>query len=300
MENKTLKFSIVTPVYNGEKYLRETLESIFSQEGDFEIESIIVDGASTDSTLSIAQEYKEKIKSGAYSIKCNSIEVKIISEKDNGMYDAINKGFALATGDVYAWINSDDYYEVNAFQKITNVFNTFNDVFWIKGITSFSENDTYIKGKCFIYNQKWLQKGYYGTIAYFVHQDSVFWKKELWDKIGSIPVKYKFAGDYWLWIQFAKHSRLFSVNTPISVFRKRFGQLSSDMKAYRKEQVDIIKIKGVHTFIVKIFFMLSKFIPNTIVDNIYKIIFPERMKTYITIKNITPIKTEACSYSIHT
>jgi len=298
MENKALKFSIVTPVYNGEKYLRETLESIFSQEGDFEIESIVVDGGSSDSTLSIAREYKEKIESHAYPLKCNAIEVKIISEKDEGMYDAINKGFKIATGDIYAWINSDDCYKQSAFRDIASVFKAFSDISWVKGITSFSENETYTKGKCFVYNQDWLAKGYHGTIAYFVHQDSVFWKKSLWNKVGSIPVKYKYAGDYWLWIQFAKYSPLFSLNTPVSVFRKREGQLSADMTRYREEQKKIAQVKGVQVFIIKLFFMFSRFSPQTISDTLYRILFPKRMREFINIENEKPVKKIASSYVI--
>ncbi|HEY4500327.1 MAG TPA: glycosyltransferase, partial [Candidatus Paceibacterota bacterium] len=99
-----MKFSIVTPVYNGQAHIRETIESVLSQEGDFEIEYFIMDGGSTDATVEIVLEYASRDK-----------RVSVFSEKDSGMYDAVNKGFFKATGDVYAYINSDDVYEPGAF-----------------------------------------------------------------------------------------------------------------------------------------------------------------------------------------
>ena len=87
--------SIITPSYNQGKYIRQTIESVLSQDY-VNIEYIIVDGCSTDNTLDIIREYKGKLT--------------YISEKDNGQSDAINKGFKMAKGDIVAWLNSDDVY----------------------------------------------------------------------------------------------------------------------------------------------------------------------------------------------
>lgn len=99
--------SIITPTYNSEKYLEKCILSIL-QQGCCEYEHIIVDGGSTDGTLSIIRKY-EKL-----------YPMKWISEKDNGMYDAIAKGFKLASGDIFCWLNSDDMYMPWTLRAVSN------------------------------------------------------------------------------------------------------------------------------------------------------------------------------------
>ncbi|MCK5021964.1 MAG: glycosyltransferase [Candidatus Pacebacteria bacterium] len=285
-----MKFSIITPTYNSEKYLTETIESVLSQKGDFEIEYIIIDGGSTDKTIEIIKKYSEKYP------------IKWISEKDNGMYSAINKGFSIATGDIFAWINSDDIYLPNAFQTISKTIKKYPEIDWLKGTTLISNEklNTIKKSPCYIYNQKWIEKGIYGRNAYFIHQDSVFWTKELWNKVSKIDDKLKLAGDYDLWIKFAKLSSLWSINKPISRFRKRMNQLSKNMKDYRKEQKEISsEQKDLLTFKIKLFFWLKTKLP-TIFEPIfifkYKLLFWDRNKYYINIENNEPIKRKVNSY----
>ncbi|MDP3996378.1 MAG: glycosyltransferase family 2 protein [bacterium] len=282
-----MKFSIVTPVYNGQKYIAETIESVLSQEGDFEIEYIIEDGGSTDGTTEIIKSYAEKVSSGSFPLKCRGVSLKWTSEKDRGMYDAINKGFTKATGDIYAWINSDDTYLPEAFAKISAVFSHFAEVSWLKGITSFRFEDENKDepGICYIYNRKWIAKGIYGRYTYFIHQDSVFWRRELWRKIGSVPDKYKLAGDYYLWIEFAKRAKLWSLNSTVSRFRKNKGQLTDNMKKYRDEQSDISKKGGILPFFVKLFFYgkskLGWKIFDPVFSFLYTLMFPNRNKFFI-------------------
>ena len=95
--------SIITVCFNSEKTIRHTIESVLTQEYD-NIEYIIVDGCSRDSTLEIAREYEEKFEERGY-------QYRIISEKDNGIYDAMNKGILASNGEIIGLINSDDWYE---------------------------------------------------------------------------------------------------------------------------------------------------------------------------------------------
>lgn len=286
-----MKFSIVTPTYNSEKYLADTIESVLSQDGNFEIEYIIVDGGSTDKTIEIIKKYAEKYP------------IRWVSEKDSGMYDAINKGFEMATGDVFAWINSDDVYLTNTFQAIKVVLEKYLEINWLKGITLVSNEklETTNRLPCYIYNQDWIKKGVYGRNAYFIHQDSVFWRKDLWKKAGNIPKEFKFAGDYYLWTQFAKYSPLWSLDQPVSRFRKTTGQLSEDMAKYREEQEKIIpKTKSFILFKIKLFFGLKSksstfFYPLFIL--LYKLLFWNKNISYIKIKNGTPIKRKSFSYT---
>lgn len=124
-----------------DRFIAETIESIISQAGDFDLEYIIQDGGSTDQSISIIKSYEQKISNGTWPKKCNSIDFKWFSEKDTGMYDAINKGFAKATGDIYAWLNADDLYEKDSFQTIVDVSKKFPDVQWMKGLVTLIEID---------------------------------------------------------------------------------------------------------------------------------------------------------------
>ncbi len=283
-----MKFSIITPVYNGEKYIAETIESVLSQEGDFEIEYLIEDGGSTDETLTIIKSYAEKTEAGTYRIKCTNVSIALTSEKDNGMYDAINKGFARATGDIYAYINADDTYSPGAFSRISRTFIAYPEIHWLKGITSYLYDDGRPpqRGTCHIYNQKWIVRGIYGRNAYFIQQDSVFWKKEIWKKVGGSDTRLRYAGDYDLWIRFAKITPLWSLNALISSFRKREGQLSSNMGPYREEQRKVSQEEGFATALVKLFFWIRTKIPQQIkglYDILYPLVFWQRNRYYVDI-----------------
>ena len=104
------KISIVTPVFNGEDYIQETIESVIAQKYE-NIEYIVVDGGSTDKTREIIERYRDKIS-------------KIIYQNDNTMYEALETGFKKATGEYFYWINSDDYFLDNlSVKRLMNVLN---------------------------------------------------------------------------------------------------------------------------------------------------------------------------------
>ncbi len=208
-----MKFSIVTPSFNSERYIAETIESVISQKGDFEIEYIIVDNRSTDDTLNIIKRYERMAEEGSPLIKCRKVTLRCFSEKDRGMYDAINKGFGFAAGDVFAWINSSDIYYPGALSAIQQALLRCPEVKWIKGITSFIDEGSNLirKGKCYIYDREWIGMGIYGRYTNFIEQDSVFWRRELWDSVGGITPGLKLAGDYYLWVQFAKLAKLYTI-----------------------------------------------------------------------------------------
>ena len=126
------KISVVTPVYNQVDFIESTIRSVLDQKYP-NVEYIIIDGASTDGTIEIIQTYKDQIH-------------KIISEPDNGMYDALNKGLQLATGDIMCWINSDDILLPNAFDQMAKLFQDLQHVNWVKGLNSFIDLNDKISG----------------------------------------------------------------------------------------------------------------------------------------------------------
>jgi glycosyltransferase involved in cell wall biosynthesis len=241
-----MKISIVTPVLNCEKFIDETITSVIFQKGDFEIEYILVDGGSTDGTLSIIDKYIGMVYSNNFtSIFQDTRKITVINQKNTGMYDAICQGFSSASGDIFAWINADDIYLPGALNTVHLCF-SYNKVFWLKGITLYTNNQTTLtkSDSKNLYDNSLIQKGYYGTLAAnFIQQDSVFWRKEVWDSISSqINLSYKYAGDYQFWILMSNMYQLTQINVCLSAFRKHDEQLSGNFLKYKDEMEVICKI----------------------------------------------------------
>ena len=251
-----MKFSIITPAYNMEDWIKETIESVLNQQGDFDIEYIVVNDGSTDKTLDIITHYQNLIEQKKYPLKCNKIDFKIINQTNAGANQAMNVGFSKMTGDICTWLDADNIFDPTAFAKIQAVFLRWPDIMWLKGITStINDKGEIIKlGFCKTYHQDWLASGVYGQEAYFVEADSVFFRPKLWRQIGSIPSHFRSAGDYWLWVNFAQIAPLWSFNTPISFFRKRSGQLSKNVSKYKQEQKLARPKKPLFTWKIRLFF----------------------------------------------
>lgn len=225
---KNPKISIVTPTYNSEMYLEKCILSIKNQKYD-NYEHIIVDGVSTDETLDIIKKYE-----GTYPMRW-------ISEPDEGMYDAINKGFATATGDVYAWLNSDDFYFPWTLNVVAMVFEKRN-VEWIMGIPSNtkqygSEEITYqLPNMPAVFCTPLIKRGLYdGKTMYFIQQESCFWTRKVWQQVGGIEKKYKYAGDYHLWKKMATMADLYTVQCNLASFRIHEEQKSKNIEEYYNE-----------------------------------------------------------------
>lgn len=301
-----MKFAIVTPAYNASRFIRESIESVISQEGDFEIDYVVMDGGSKDNSVEIIEEYDRQIKDGKYPIKCKKVTFSWKSNGDKGMYDAINRGFTLVNGDVCAYLNADDVYLPGTLALMAKAFKQFPKIEWLKGTTSFidEESKVYKKGACYLYNQKWIRMGIYGRNAYFIQQDSVFWRRSLWEKMGAeIDSDLRLAGDYFLWIQFSKYAPLWSINKEVSYFRKSRSQLSAKMEGYRKEQASISKPTGLLNFRIKLFFWVRTFFPgrlfNPIFGLLYRILFKNLNLEYVEVKSDGNIViNKAKSYSI--
>lgn len=165
-------FSIITVTYNSEKFLEQTIKSIINQ-GISDIEYIVIDGGSTDSTIDIVKKYSNYISYW-------------VSEKDDGIYDAINKGIKASRGEYVGIINSDDWYEEGVFLKIEQIINsTQADI--ICGILRLWENNDIlgVQGN----TKKFLK---YGMIS---HPTCIV-KRGVYNSIGLFDTNFKIAGDY--------------------------------------------------------------------------------------------------------
>lgn len=217
------KISIVTPVFNQVDYIERTIKSIINQNYP-NLEYIIVDGGSTDGTLEIIKKYESKI-------------TRIISEPDQGMYYALEKGLKISTGEIIAWLNADDLYHYNSFFIIAEIFQKYNEVEFLMGQpTTFDEND-----RCVYVSElrKWSKFDYYIDKAnWVIQQESTFFRRSLWKRSGEfIDKEYKLAADCELWTRFLTkgNARLYMTNALIGGFRKREKQLSSNKDLYDKE-----------------------------------------------------------------
>jgi len=238
MENKKSTVSIVTPCYNAEKYINMTIESVLNQtafkNGRADLEYIIVDGGSTDGTLEII----DNIVNRHMLKKC----VKIISEPDNGMYDALVKGMKLACGDIFAYINADDYYSISAIDVVIAIMEKY-PVKWLTGWAIGYNEYGHITGMSsqYLFRKKFIAKGIYGTKLPHLQQESTFWRKELNEHIDFEKLKkLKYAGDYYIWTEFSKKEYLYIVETYLGGFRSREGQLSKQMKKYNEEKCELL------------------------------------------------------------
>lgn len=216
------KISIVTPSFNQALYLEKTIQSVLSQNYP-NLEYIIIDGGSTDGSVDIIKKYEHQLKYW-------------ISEKDDGLYSAIQKGFEMSTGDIMAWINSDDLYHPNAFATVAEIFSSLKQVQWLQGNPSFfDEKDRIINCTGM---KRWIKYDFYAGAYQWIQQESAFWRRELWIASGScVNTSLKYAGDFELWLRFFRHEKLYVTTALLGGYRMRStNQLMMDKKdAYFEE-----------------------------------------------------------------
>jgi len=183
-----MKISVITVCKNAENTIEKTLQSVFNQTYH-DIEYIIIDGLSTDITLDIVEKYKDKID-------------YLLSEEDTGIYNAMNKGIKLATGDILYFLNADDrVYDENVFQEVINVFRKRkNNPDIIFGNMLCSNNrqlsDEQVNMKPGdIYKYDFFNSGF-SFMSQSVCQQVMFYKKSLFDKFGLYDESYNIYGDW--------------------------------------------------------------------------------------------------------
>lgn len=204
-----MKISVITPVYNGEATIRSCIESVLKQDYP-DVEHIIIDGASTDKTVDILQEYP----------------VKWISEKDEGLYDAFNKGIQMATGEIVCFLGSDDFYNrsdvltviARTFTSNPQVDMVYGDIVYVKKkditkITRYWKSSPFRPG---LFKKGWLPPN-----------TALFIKRSVFNQHGYFNLTFKLAADFELQYRFFELLRLKAIYVPGIMVRMRSGGVSN-------------------------------------------------------------------------
>ena len=181
------RVSIITPSYNQAQFLEETLCSVLEQDYP-DIEYIIVDGGSTDGSVEIIQRYANRL-------------AWWVSEPDRGQTDALNKGFARASGDIMAWLNSDDTYLPGAVSDAVEYLRAHPEAGMVYGEANLVDESGAVLGR-FPARQTDYQRLMRGSVH--IPQQAAFFRGELWRTVGPLDPSFYFAMDYDLWVRLSK------------------------------------------------------------------------------------------------
>jgi Glycosyl transferase family 2 len=235
------RFCIVTPTYNSAPYLEQTILSVLSQCGDFEVDYHVQDGGSTDGTIAIVQKWCEIIERGTFPTFCKGVRLTYAQAQDRGMYDAINKGTARLAprpSDLMTWIGSDDLFASGAFATVLSVCRALPEASFLGGRPTLIDASGIIQGiqPVLYYSQQCMRSGIYdGRVLDFLMQEGSFWRGWLWHKVGGLDASLRLAGDWDLWRRFAQHAEYYAIDTITAFHRRREGQLSQHMDRYYAE-----------------------------------------------------------------
>lgn len=198
-----LKISIVIPTLNQGDTIEDTICSIINQNyRNYEI--IVMDGGSTDSTLDVIDRYRQYL-------------AHVTSAPDNGQSQAINRGFQQATGDIFAWLNSDDYYLPGALAKVAETFSNPNVEFLVGAGDVISLEHKFLR---FIPQRNLNRQALLDwKNDRWIMQQSCFWRSTLWKRVGGVDETLSLLMDYDLWFKFSSSCQPASLDQKLAVMR---------------------------------------------------------------------------------
>lgn len=206
-----MKISLITVVYNGEKYLKDCIESVINQDYA-DLEYLVIDGGSTDSTLSIIENYKDKI-------------AHFVSEKDRGMYDALNKGISMASGEIIGILNADDMLaSVTTLSQIAAQFKAYgaDGVYGNLNYIDPSNSNRILR--------KWVSKPFTKkdiALGWMPAHPTLYLKKELFERYGNYSLNFGTAADYELMLRFLYKYEVNAVFLDQLIVDMRIGGMSN-------------------------------------------------------------------------
>jgi glycosyltransferase involved in cell wall biosynthesis len=246
----SIKFSIITVSLNSEKYIKTAINSVLSQRYE-NIEYIIIDGKSNDGTIDIIRSYGNRITS-------------FISEPDNGIYDAMNKGIALSNGEVIGILNSDDFYlDQSVLCKVAKIFSKESGSDIVLGNVDFVlpvNLNKQVRLFSSFYFQSWKLR-----FGFMPAHPSAFIRRSAYEKVGAYSLGYQIAADFdWFCRAFLIHNLKYSKVDKVLVRMREGGVSTSGLKSYytsSKEQLKSLRQNKIYSNILFILVRLPiKFI----------------------------------------
>lgn len=236
-----MRISVVTVTYNSAKTIRDTMSSVLAQ-NYLDYEYIVVDGGSKDETVDIIKEYEAKFDVLIEECKKNGECVptfRWISEKDKGMYDGINKGIRMATGDVVGIINSDDFYHrTDIFSKIDEAMSDGTEA--IYGDVRFVKSENLEKTVRYYSSKNWRPWRF--RFGFMPAHPSFFERRENFEKYGYYKYDYHIAADYELLIRHLYTNKVAAKYIPLDFMKMRMGGRSTDgIKANIRLNKEIVR-----------------------------------------------------------
>lgn len=244
-----MTFSLFTVTYNSAQTLRDTITSVLSQTYR-DIEYIVIDGLSKDNTVEVIKEYEPQFDGN----------IRWVSEKDSGLYDAMNKGFRMATGDVIGIINSDDLIaEPTAIEKVMKCFEADNSIDAVYADLYYvAQNDTskivrhWKSGK-----QRSFAKGWHPAHPTF------YVKREVYQKYGLFDLDFKFAADFELMLRLIEKEHIKLHYLPEPLVRMRLGGTTSkNLGNIRKGNIECIRAFKKNKIEVSVLYPLYRLVPK--------------------------------------
>lgn len=199
--------SVITPSYNQALFVGQTVESVLSQAYP-KLDYIVVDGLSTDGTPDVLEPYRNRLT--------------LVSERDNGQTDAINKGLHLATGDIVCWLNSDDFFLPGTLQRVADYFADNPDALWLTGdCLIVNEAGQPIQGLIRRYKRllRALTPALYVGVTNAICQPTTFWRRAAHDRLGYLDESLRYTMDYDWWLRLLTIQPPAVLSEPLAAFR---------------------------------------------------------------------------------
>ncbi|MGD0038765.1 MAG: glycosyltransferase, partial [Bacteroidota bacterium] len=224
------KITIVTPSFNQGEFLEECIDSVLSQNYP-NLEYIVMDGGSTDNSKNVIKKYAKYFSYWQ-------------SKRDKGQYYAVQEGFRRSSGEIMAWLNSDDKYHAGALWRVAQIFFEHKKVEWITGRPTAWNS----LGQLLVVSKElpiWTRQSLWSEMekGIFLQQESTFWRRSLWQRAGArLSTELKLAADFELWVRFFRYAQLYSVDTMLGGYREHKIQRGHTYeKIYLEEAEKVVK-----------------------------------------------------------
>ena len=243
-----MKLSLITVTYNSDKTLAYTFDSVLSQSYS-NVEYIIVDGASKDQTVDIIKKYEPRFNG----------TMKWVSEPDKGLYDAMNKGIRMATGDIVGILNSDDFFTTNdILLQVVNAFDANKEIDAVYGDVHFVNPDNL--EKCVRYYSSKVFRRSLMKIGLMPAHPSFYLKKERFEQFGYYKTDYKIAADFEFLLRVIYKGRILTKYMSIDMVAMRTGGASTSgfesRKRIMKEHLRAFRENGIYN---NVFFLSLRY-----------------------------------------